>query len=714
MNQSKRGTAASGPAWRDRLFPLVAVASAFGLFVLWRRPSVAAALVVGACLLVALWAGWRRGWAVRLALVALGALACVRVGDAVRDRRKADDDRSRILALVASEEQILRLTPQLGEISRGLLNLRLPDPEAAAHFSRMVTVAGDVEARPATGRAGAGGGSPAAGAGKVAPVVDWSIRQDPGAVPVAADRLRLWSALFDGVAWFEHAKLYLIDGQFTDESRRAFEGRVGFKALARMKDGEWHGLRGRQVVRWERAAGGGEGDREGNAEEDADAAAGWKIARWETVSLESMASNRLLFVECLDEVMASPGDAQRARRSLHEEASIRFYQGGAKDLPHPYFAPISANQKPGLSVADVDGDGDDDLYVMVRIGNNLLFRNRGDGTFEEAAEEFGLHVAGHSTCGIFADFDNDGDPDLMLGRSLAGSMYFENLNGRFFAERDLGGVLPALAISMAAADYNGDGLLDVYLSTYRPAVLDGASPAGGVVEMQSRWPDEFLAADKAEELRRRHVASKGTADRFGNLLDQVGPPNVLLINRGDGRFEIAPENPQLELWRNSLQATWADYDEDGDPDLYVANDWAPDALLRNDGVAGFTDVSAAAGTTAFGFAMGATWGDYDLDGRQDLYVSNMFSKAGRRITRQVDGLKQDFAASAEGNYLYHQEEGGTFRLVSGLEPPALTVAEAGWSWGGQFTDVDNDGFLDLYALSGYFTAPDVVASELDL
>ena len=189
---------------------------------------------------------------------------------------------------------------------------------------------------------------------------------------------------------------------------------------------------------------------------------------------------------------------------------------------------------------------------------------------------------------------------------------------------------------------------------------------------------------------------------------------MLLVNRGGGRFELAPENATVGLWRNSLQATWGDYDQDGDPDLFVANDWAPSNLLRNDGAAGFTDVTAEAGATWFGFAMGASWGDYDNDGREDMYVSNMYSKAGRRIVAKVPGIQKRFAESAAGNWLYHQVEGGRFEQVAGLDPPAMTVMKAGWSWGGRWTDFDNDGFLDLYVLSGYFTAPKELSSELDL
>ena len=112
--------------------------------------------------------------------------------------------------------------------------------------------------------------------------------------------------------------------------------------------------------------------------------------------------------------------------------------------------------------------------------------------------------------------------------------------------------------------------------------------------------------------------------------------------------------------------------------------------------------------------MGASFGDYDNNGHQDLYVSNMFSKAGRRILSSFDGIDPNYLHSVNGNFLFKRPDSKNFELVSGLEPPSLLVAEAGWSWGGQFVDFDNDGDLDIHALSGYFTAPEELASEVDL
>src|SRR5262249_12904319 len=144
-----------------------------------------------------------------------------------------------------------------------------------------------------------------------------------------------------------------------------------------------------------------------------------------------VASPERLFVEAVD-TAARAEDRAKVRHSGHYEAAVKYYREGMKTLPHPYFAPISANQKEGVAVADNDGDGFDDIYITVRIGTNMLLRNRGDGTFVEEAAVHGLALPGHSTCALFADFDNDGDLDLMLGRSLLRTTYLENRGGKFF------------------------------------------------------------------------------------------------------------------------------------------------------------------------------------------------------------------------------------------------------------------------------------------
>jgi hypothetical protein len=111
--------------------------------------------------------------------------------------------------------------------------------------------------------------------------------------------------------------------------------------------------------------------------------------------------------------------------------------------------------------------------------------------------------------------------------------------------------------------------------------------------------------------------------------------------------------------------------------------------------------------------MGVSWGDYDGDGRLDLYVTNMYSKAGLRITGKIPELRPEYAQMAHGNSLF-RNRGDGFEKTSGLEPPALLVEKSGWAWGGQFVDVDNDGDLDIHSLAGNYTAPKEIAIPLDL
>lgn len=593
-------------------------------------------------------------------------------------------DEELIRSMVASEELILELTPTLDRLATGVKNLGLPTTETRASFFADEVEVTDLAENAAESERGT---APVLAAKRVFPI-------SPSATRVASGDLALWRSLLDGVSYFEYASFRFVKGELTDPDFKMFRGTVVFKGLAKRAQGGWMSLSGKMHVDW------------------AHTSEGWRITAWTMDKMEGRLGEQLLFSEALDRALPGEGDLYRARRSIHQEETVLYYKAMKGRAPSYDFSPTAMNQKPAVSVVDVDGDGFDDIYLMERLGNNLLLRNRGDGTFEESAEKFELAFPGQTTCSLFADFDNDGDPDLLLGRALERCVYLENVGG-WFREVEQTIALPNLAVSLAAADYNGDGLLDIYVSTYRPGDMGtglGIESGGS----GKPWPDRFLSTGDAEEFRRRFTESKSGAVAHKGFLDQAGPPNALLANTGGGQFKPAPESVALAGWKNTLQATWCDYDDDGDADLYVANDWAPDHLFRNDGKAGFADVTEEAGTTIFGFAMGASWGDYDNDGKQDLYVSNMYSKAGRRIMAQMDGLDSSLVISAEGNYLYRQGEGGKFEHVSGLEPPALLVADSGWSWGGQFVDFDNDADLDIYALSGYFSAPDEVASEVDL
>ena len=500
--------------------------------------------------------------------------------------------------------------------------------------------------------------------------------------------LQLWQPLFDEVERIERANFKVKSGHFLESSKgtpREFEMRVAFSGLANLRSGGLSWIHTIQTLRWRLISG-----------RDAKRPENWRITAWRSDEARRLDAASALFEDVLDQAIPDLAQRENARISIHErtvaDRLLAKRAGQSFDLPHPRFSDVATNRHPGLAVVDIDADGFDDLYVVTRWGRNQLLRNRGDGTFEEVAATLGLDIEGFSSSAIFADFDNDGDPDLFLGRTLERSAYYENHKGRFVERSNdlFDNGLPYFASSVSATDYDGDGLLDLYISTY--------SSTGVNLEQYQK----YLSKRDIDHLAL--LASKHRPD----ILDQLGPPNILLHNEGNGHFARAENPGALRSFRHTYQSTWADFDNDGDPDVYLSNDFARDIVVRNDGKDGFVEVTSDLGFKFFGLGMGASWGDYDRDGRLDVYATNMYSTAGSRITEQLGFVDDRYREMAQGNYLY-RNDGAGFTKVSGGTPPELAVERTGWSWGSQFVDVDNDGFLDLGVLNGFYTAPREVA-----
>lgn len=328
----------------------------------------------------------------------------------------------------------------------------------------------------------------------------------------------------------------------------------------------------------------------------------------------------------------------------------------------------------GLAVGDVNQDGLDDVYVCESGGlPNRLLIQQPDGTVRDGSARWGVDFLEPTHSALFLDLDNDADQDLVVASGVY-VLIFENTGTGHFSRRLATSSLANIR-SMASADFDNDGRLDIYVCGYssRDAAKDG-------VGLGRPMP--------------YHDANNGA-------------PNYLLANRGEWKFEDVTRAVGLDVnnRRFSYAAAWEDYDNDGDVDLYVANDFGRNNLYRNDG-GRFVDVAAAAGVEDISAGMSVSWGDYNRDGFIDLYVGNMYSSAGNRITYQRQFKENDDAATralfqrhARGNSLFENAGDGTFRDVS----VQADVTEARWAWGSNFIDINNDGWDDVVVANGMVT-----------
>ena len=332
---------------------------------------------------------------------------------------------------------------------------------------------------------------------------------------------------------------------------------------------------------------------------------------------------------------------------------------------------VAAN---GLAIGDVNGDGLEDVFVpQDRNIPDLLLLQEPDGTVRNAATESGLNSLAVSSSALLLDLDNDGDSDLVLGGEGSIRFFANNGQGEFAMRNRL--EFPSRVESMAAADYDQDGWVDLYACGHTQSTQDQSESVLGI-------PIPVFDA-------------------------QNGQPNLLVRNLGAWQFLDATRQAGLMSNNNrfSYAAAWEDYDNDGDQDLYVANDFGRNNLYRNDD-GKFQDVAAQAGVEDIASGMSVAWADYNQDGWMDLYVGNMFSSAGNRLTYQrryqigegrdhVDKLQR----MARGNTLFINQGDGHFTdetLHSG-------TSMGRWAWSSVFADVNNDGREDLLIANGFVT-----------
>jgi Tfp pilus assembly protein PilF/peroxiredoxin len=464
-----------------------------------------------------------------------------------------------------------------------------------------------------------------------------------------------FTALLADFASLETAEFLITAIDVTGEPPTVARTEVRYDLSGRARQG-WRAQRlGRWRMQWTRG-----GD-------------GWRVTEWTALDHLRSRSSDPVFTEVTGTALGvSPAFRHQLAVGLDAWLTVldsAFLPGG---MGHH-----------GVSAGDYDGDGLDDLYVSQPAGlPNRLFRNRGDGSFEDVTEAAGVGVLDGTSQSLFADLNNDGDQDLILITTSQPLLFVNDGKGRFTRDADAFRFRERLRGSLtsgALADYDRDGFLDLYLCTY--SYLIGASE------------------DKAGPPTPYHDA-------------QNGPPNALLRNDGRGRFVEVTAEAGLDRGndRFSFAPAWADYDEDGWPDLAVANDFGRKNLYRNlggrGGGASFEDVAGAAGVEDYGAGMSATWLDYDNDGRLDLYTGNMWTASGRRVTasrgfmpQAPPEIRELYRRHARGNSLFRNRGDGTFDDVT-----LGSRTEMGrWAWSSDAVDFDSDGWEDLYVVNGMFT-----------
>ncbi len=363
---------------------------------------------------------------------------------------------------------------------------------------------------------------------------------------------------------------------------------------------------------------------------------------------------------------AQPNNSQTPNvqfTNITQKAGIKFvhYRGNKG---------IAINREifgPGVCVSDFDDDGFQDIYFVngrdlynrgVNV-RNALYRNNGDGTFTDVTEKAGVPGTGYGMGCVWGDYDNDGYPDLFVSQYGSNALYHNNGDGTFtdvtakakVEGLDFGSLFHSGAVFF---DYDRDGRLDLFVAGY--VNLEGGPRYCPLMSEQSSCPPS---------------AYKGSA-------------SILYHNNGDGTFTNVTQAAGVYTPEGKgLAVGVGDYDNDGWPDLFVANDGIVAYLFHNDRNGKFTEVGLMAGmaVTSRGDTMAAmciSLGDYDNDGWLDLFIS-------------------DYQKSSD--HVWHNDH-GTFWEVSypaGVQRPTHDVL----SFGGGFFDYDNDGWLDLFIANGH-------------
>jgi Tfp pilus assembly protein PilF/peroxiredoxin len=559
------------------------------------------------------------------------------------------DDVVRLLVPGSDEYATEQYALEIGKILHGwsrALKTGPPAPEAAAKF-----LDGSIEAMP------------------LVPTQELPVRSGYGlevlrrrfAGGAVAGRERFLKELksyFSGLAAVETAEFEIVGIEGIAESPLTMRVKIRYDIVGVRTEKGKEGRIGHWVTEWRREEG-----------------AGWRALRWEASEEVVSRAPGAIFVDVTARTLGQT-ESYRTQMMLGVDHWRTVLDGACG---------IDVYGNNGLAAGDFDGDGFDDLYICQPAGlPNRMYRNRGDGTFEDVTEKAGVGVLDSTACALFADFENKGRQDLLVVCGSGPLLFVNDGAGRFslnreafkFARQPQGTFTHA-----AVADYDRDGRLDIYFCLYSYYLgLD-----------QYHYPAPYFDA-------------------------RNGPPNFLMRNMGNGTFEDRTDAAGLNADndRYSFACAWGNSQSGGGPDLYVANDFGRSNLYRNNGGGKFTVVSSEASVEDAGAGMSACWAEFEGEGKQDIYVSNMWSAAGMRVSEQkkfhegdADETRKLYRGHARGNSLYRNEGNGKFKNVSA----AAGVDVGRWAWSSDAWDFDHDGWTDLYVANGYISGPGGDAME---
>ena len=381
-------------------------------------------------------------------------------------------------------------------------------------------------------------------------------------------------------------------------------------------------------------------------------------------------------------------------RDRIEESGIRFRNRVVDDASRDYKS-VHYDHGNGVAVADVDNDGLHDIYFVTQVGSNELWKNVGDGRFENITEPAGVALADRiGVTASFGDIDNDGDPDLFVTTVREGNVLFENDGQGVFQDisRESGVAHVGHSSGVVLFDFDRDGLLDIFLTNV------------------GRYTTDDLTAVTKETVRRDGDADYdfyvSVLDAFGGHLkpEERNESSILYRNLGDNKFQDVTAECQIEDVSWSGDATPVDFNQDMWPDLYLLDMQGHDEYYENVEGKYFRKRSQQVFPQTPWGSMGVKSFDYDNDGDMDLFITDMHSDMSENVDPNREKRKstmrwpksytQADGRDIWGNAFFQNQGDGTFREISDR-----IGAENYWPWGISVADLNADGYDDVFIAS---------------